>query len=144
MGSGPFLLMRRNEHVRDCNHFYIIPGQCHIIRKSRFPRPQKGLKLQALFHPGLWKVTEIALASFCPCVHLCIIASVRWQFSRRSTLLHIYQHFDEELLCGASCFQNQLPKLHLNPFSMQHDGNLYCHNLMWPRQVKNPLEDADV
>jgi len=29
-----FALMRRKEHARDCNHFYIIQGQCCIIRKG--------------------------------------------------------------------------------------------------------------
>lgn len=125
-GLWPFTLMRSKEHARDCNHFYIILGQHCIIRKGWFPWPQQRLKLQALPHPGFRKVTEIALASFCPCVPLRIVL-VRWQHSHHDTLQPIHQHLDDQLLCGASCFQNQLPKLHLchNLFSMQYGWNLY-------------------
>lgn len=116
-GLWPFTLMRRKEHARDCNHFYIISGQHCIIRKGWFPWPQQGLKLQALPQPGFRKETEIARACFCPCVPLRYIVSVRWQCSHHDTLQSIHQHLDGQLLCGASCFQNQLPKLQL------------CHNL---------------
>lgn len=126
-GHWTFTLMRRKEHAWDCNHFYIILGQHCIIRKGWFPRPQQGLKLQALPQPGFWKVTEIALASFCPCVPLRYIVSVRWQRSHHDTRLPIHQHLDDKLLCGASCFQNQLPKLQRchNLFNMQYGWNLY-------------------
>lgn len=77
--------------------------------------------------PGFRKVPEIALVSFCPCVPLRYIASVRWQRSHRDTLQPIHQHLNSRLLCGASCFQNQLPKLQLccNLFSMPYGRNLY-------------------
>lgn len=123
----PITLMRTKEHTRDCNHFYIILGQHCIIRKGWFPWPQQGLKLQALPQPGFRKVTEIALASFCPCVLLRYKVSVRWQSNHRDTLQRIHQHSDGQLLCGASCFLNQRPKLQLclNLFSMQYACNLY-------------------
>lgn len=126
-GLWPFTLMRRKEHARDCNHFYIISGQHCIIRKGWFPWPQQGLKLQALPQPGFRKGTEIALASFCPCVPLRYKVLVRWQSSHRDILQAIHQNSDGQLLCGASCFQNQLPKLQLchNLFSMQYSWNLY-------------------
>lgn len=126
-GLWTFTLMRMKERARDCNHFYIILGQHGIIRKGWFLEPQQGLKLQALPQPGFWKVTEIALASFCPCVLLRYLVSLRWQRSRHDTLLLIHQHWDDTLLCGASCFQNQLPKLQLchNLFNMHYGWNLY-------------------
>lgn len=114
-GLWPFTLMRRKEHAKDCNHFYIILGQRCIIRKGWFPWPQWGLKLQAFPQPGFRKVTEIALASFCPCVPLRYKVMVRWQSSNRDTLQPIHQYLNGQLLCGASCFQNQLPKLQLSP-----------------------------
>lgn len=125
-GLWSFTLMRRKEHAWDCNHFYIILGHHYIIRKGWFPWPQQGLKLQALPQPGFRKVTEIALASFCSCVLLRYKVSVRWQSSHRDTLQPIHQNSDSQLSCGASCFQNQLPKLqlYLNLFSMQYGWNL--------------------
>lgn len=126
-GLWPFTLMRRKELARDCNHFYIILGQQCIIRKGWFPWPQQRLKLQALPQPGVRKVTEIALASFFPCVLLRYIVSVRWQCSHCDTLQLIHHHLDDQLLCGASCFQSDLPKLQLsyNLFSMQYGWNLF-------------------
>ena len=121
-------LMRRKEHARDCNHLYIILGQHCIITKGWLPWPQQGLKLQALPQPGFRKVTEIASASFCPCVPLRYKESVRWQSSHGDTLQPIQQHLDDRLLCGASCFQNQLPKLQL------------CHNLFSRRYGWNPYQ----
>lgn len=118
----PFSLMRRREQARGCNHFYIILGHHCIIRKGWFPWPQQGLKLQALPQTGFRKETEIELASFCPCVPQRYKVSVRWRSSHHDTLQPMYQHPDGKLLCGVSCFLNQLPKLQLcyNLFSMQY------------------------
>lgn len=126
-GLWSFTLMRRKAHARDCNHFYIILGHHCIIRKGWFPWPQQGLKLQALPQPGFRKVTEIALASFCPCVPPRYKVLVRWQSSHHDTLQPIHQNLDGQLSCGTSCFQNQLPKLQLclKLFSMQYGWNLY-------------------
>lgn len=127
-GLWPFTLMRRKELAMDCNHFYIILGQHCIIRKGWFPWPQQGLKLQALPQPGVRKVTEIALAWWCPCVPLRYIVSVRWQRSDCDTLQPIHHHLDDQLLCGTSCFLKQLPKLQLglNLFSMKPVSTTTC------------------